>query len=175
MKANPVRQVLVQRREVYSDAGNLRTWGTPVSKPILTSHCSHRRGKAEQREQRGQRERAEKFSMCRWVQSILIRQVMGCCASSKFSPSLFYVILVLQLISKSSRAWVIDQSLYPLTLVPRILIQTCCPSISHILVSVSIYRNNVKIMVGRITIPPVAVIHCDFQTWVCLIIAWESC
>ena len=35
----------------------------------------------------------------------------------------------------------------PLNLVHRILIQTCCSSISYILVRVSIYRNNVKRMV----------------------------
>ena len=44
------------------------------------------------------------------------------------------------------------QSLYPLKLLPRILIQTCCSSTSYILIKVSIYGNNVKRIVGWITI-----------------------
>lgn len=65
-----------------------------------------------------------------------------------------YFILVLQLkVSKSLGTWMTEGDLYFLKLVPKILIQTCCSSTSYILVTVSIYRNNVKIMVGWVTLP----------------------
>ena len=43
-------------------------------------------------------------------------------------------------------------SLYLLKLIPRIIVQTCCSSISYIVVRVSTYRNNGKRMMGWVTI-----------------------
>ena len=56
-------------------------------------------------------------------------------------------------VSKSPRAGMPEGwGLYFLKLVPKILVQTCCSYISHILVRVSTYRNSVKRMVGWVTI-----------------------
>ena len=56
-------------------------------------------------------------------------------------------------VSISPRAGMLEgQCLYLLKLVPRIVIQTCCSFSSFMLVRVSIYRNNVKGLVGWVTI-----------------------
>ena len=52
-------------------------------------------------------------------------------------------------VSKSLRAGMLEgQGLYLLKLVPKILMQTCCLSISYMSVRVCTYRNNVKGLVG---------------------------
>ena len=93
-----------------------------------------------------------------------ITQVMARCASSwrasswfshpGFTSSWLHIILAPWMkVSKSPGARMPKgRSLYLLKLVPRILIQTCCSSISHILARVSTYRNTVKRMVGWVTI-----------------------
>ena len=50
-------------------------------------------------------------------------------------------------------------SLYLLKLLPRILVQTCCSSTSHILAWVPSYRNIVKRMVGGLQFPTVRIFH----------------
>ena len=56
-------------------------------------------------------------------------------------------------VSKSLGTGMLEgQSLYLLKLAPRILMQICCSLTSYILVTVSIYRNNVKRMAGWVTI-----------------------
>ena len=94
------------------------------------------------------REGAKKFSLCRQAQSIPIRQVMVRYASSWCGhPGSTLMV------SKSPGTRIPEgQRLYLLKLVPRILIQTCCLSLCYILVRVSTYRNNVKRMLGWVTI-----------------------
>ena len=114
-------------------------------KAHLTSQCRQKflyggRGKTEQRDQG---EGLGKLSVCRRAQSILSK--------------LGFIILVLQLtVNNSLKAGMAEgRSLYFLKLVLRVLIKTCSLPTSCVLVRVSIYRKNVKRMVGRVTIP-----HC---------------
>ena len=100
------------------------------------------------------RERVEKFSTCRQVQCIPVKQGMACCASSWFSlPGFTSSWLygwksanLLELGCLKSEPVSFEQ------LVPRIMTQSCCVSVSYTLGRVSIYRNNVKRMVGWVTI-----------------------
>ena len=99
------------------------------------------------------------FSKWKWAQSIPIRQVMVLCASSWFShpglrSSQLHITLAPRMkVSKSPGTGMLKGGgLYLLKLVPRILIHTCCSSISYILVKVSTCRNNVKRTVGWATI-----------------------
>ena len=56
-------------------------------------------------------------------------------------------------VSKSLQAWIPEGcSLYLLKLVPRILKQSRCSSTSYIFIRVSTYRNNVKRMMGWVTL-----------------------
>ena len=124
------------------------------------------------------RKGVEKFSTCRRAQSTLIRQVMAWWASSwlghpGLTSSWLYVTLAPRMkVSKSSGAGMAEgQSLYLLKLIARILIQTCCTSTSYTLVRASIYRNNVKRMLGWVTIShrysfPLLQWY-EFGNWVC--------
>ena len=101
---------------------------------------------------------AWKFSRRRRAQSISIRQVVVWCAPSWFSrpgfmSSWLHVILAPQLkASKFPRTGLPESgSLYLLKLVPRLLVQTRSSSTSYILVRVGTYRNNVKRVVGWVT------------------------
>lgn len=80
---------------------------------------------------------------------------MVCRPSSWSLSSWFYIILVLQLkVNRSPRTGMTQgQHLHLLKLISMILTQTCCLFTSCIPVSVSIYRNNVKRMVGWVTVP----------------------
>ena len=76
------------------------------------------------------------FCMCRWVESILIRQVMVSCKSSWFSAPGF-TSFWLNVTLAPGAGMPKGCRLYYLKLVLRILIQTCCLSTSYILVRVS--------------------------------------
>ena len=149
-------------------------WKTHISKPILLENgrCMSQSpsprligGRGFYKEGVGNgtkrsREEVAKFPMCRWVQSIPAWQVMVWCAFywfsySGFTPSWLHITLALRLkVSKYPGAGMPqDQILYLLKLFPRILIHTCYSSTSYILVRLSTYRNNVKRMVGWVTIP----------------------
>lgn len=101
-------------------------------------------------------------------------QVMVWRASSWSSSSWFYIILVLQLkVNKSPRTGMTEGwHLHLLKLISRILMQTCCLFTSCILARVSIYRDNVKRMVGwfrfpRITLSPVKMEELSFLlSWI---------
>ena len=90
-----------------------------------------------------------KFSTCRRAQSIPIRQVMVRCASSWFSHSGPW----LKAIKSPGAGMPEGQSLCLVKLIPRILIQTCCLSTSYVPARASIYKKNVKRIVGWLTVP----------------------
>ena len=130
------RQVLIERKVVHFQVP--ATWKMGDSGHKAQSHISVeaeifiRRERGTEQIYQGRRG-VEKFSTCRWAQSIPIRLVMVRCAASWFSrpgflSSQLHVILDPWLkVSKFPRAHILkDWSLYLLKLVPRILIQTCC-------------------------------------------------
>ena len=115
---------------------------------------------------------AWKFSRRRRAQSISIRQVMVWCAPSWFSrpgPSSSWLLVILAPQLKASRfpgAGLFEShSLYLLKSVIKILIQTRCLYTSYISARVSIYRNNVKRIVGWVIFP-----HCYTRSRVCALI-----
>ena len=64
---------------------------------------------------------------------VLIRQMMVWCASSWFSHPGSAILAPQLKVSKFPGAGMLEgQNLYLLNLVPRILLQTCCSSLSHI-------------------------------------------
>ena len=97
--------------------------------------------------------------MCRLARSILTRQVMVRCAASWFSHPGFtssWLHITLAPCLKASKSpgtgMPEGRGLYLLKLVSRVLIQTWCLPITYILVRVCTYRNNVKRIMGWVTI-----------------------
>ena len=118
------------------------------SPPLSGGRGFYKEGEGNRRKR--SREGVEKSSTCRPAQSIPIRPNVGHPALSSW----LHVTLAPWLkVSKSPGPEMLeDWSLFPLKLVPRILTQTCCSSTRYILGRVSTYRNNVKRIMGEVTI-----------------------
>ena len=148
MKAKLKTWVLVKRKVVYSRCQQAEK----MADSCLKAHL-HISVQAEVfiRMERGSRTKRSrggcwKFSSCGPAQSTPIR-------TSKLVKQLYASSWFYSWRSAPRAGMTEGWSVYLLKLVPRILIQTCCLSTRYILVRDSIYRNNVKRMVGWVTVP----------------------
>ena len=109
------------------------------------------------------RKRVEKSSMCRPAQSIPMTATVRCASSWLSHPgstsSWLHVVLApwMKIVKSPGAGMPEGCRLYLLKSVPRILTQTCCLSMSYMLVRVSTGRSNVKRMMGWVTIPTVTI------------------